>query len=435
MFSDHQSPLFWLFAVFFAVLPRPETLLAIQGFGLAAGGVALFRLSRQYFKKDHWAVALLPLLYWSYGPLRNANRFDFHPEVLMLPLFLWGVVWMHGHAWWRRLFGALAFLAATAAKESAGPVLAGVGFAWLIGGFAAVPAHPARRFLQKTGFILIVVGCAAFYFDVKIVPTFFGQGYQYAGLYERFGKDIISVFLSPVLKPDVFWPSIFGVARLKFLFWTLAPLGFIPLLNWRVFVAALPGYLMLFLSETDHRVNITYHYAIEPAVGLFLALPGAVTVLENLTKTRQKWRGWVTIWIVFWALAAFGRSEVFHIRQYQPTAHMKWLRHEFITSIYQNASIAATNALVPHLATRTWIHHLPGIHVKTPLSTSSSSALVDCVITDSALNNWFFDEAGKQDLMRDLTRHGYEEKLSCGTLKLYSVPGRVCLIRTPQCDR
>jgi len=77
LFSDHQSPLFWVLAPLFWLLPRPETLLAAQAFGLAAGGPALFYLGRAHFGRSHWASAALPWLYWPYLPLRNANAFDF----------------------------------------------------------------------------------------------------------------------------------------------------------------------------------------------------------------------------------------------------------------------------------------------------------------------------------------------------------------------
>ena len=89
LFLDHQAPLYWALAPLFWLVPRPETLLCLQAFGLAAGGPALFYLGRRHFGRGHWASAALPWLYWSYLPLRNANAFDFHPEFMMWPLFLW----------------------------------------------------------------------------------------------------------------------------------------------------------------------------------------------------------------------------------------------------------------------------------------------------------------------------------------------------------
>jgi len=56
LFSDHQSPLFWALAPLFALVPRPETLLFAQAFGLAAGGPALYYLARSRFGA-HWIGA------------------------------------------------------------------------------------------------------------------------------------------------------------------------------------------------------------------------------------------------------------------------------------------------------------------------------------------------------------------------------------------
>src|SRR6267143_28788 len=119
LFSDHQSPLFWVLAPLFWMIPRPETLLFAQAFGLAAGGPALFYLARSRLGREHWAPAALPWLYWPYLPLRNANAFDFHPEVFMLPLFLWAFAGFASERRWARGLGFLALVAALGAKESA----------------------------------------------------------------------------------------------------------------------------------------------------------------------------------------------------------------------------------------------------------------------------------------------------------------------------
>src|SRR5207249_5353053 len=177
---DHQSPLFWALAPLVWMIPRPETLLFAQALGLAAGGPALFYLARARLGRSHWASAALPWLYWPYLPLRNANAFDFHPEVFMLPLFLWAFAAFASERRWVKALGVLALIGALGAKESAAIVAVGLGIAW-----ALTSANSWRS--RWPGVALAAAGVALFFFDVKLVPRIFGGGYAYLGLYERFG--------------------------------------------------------------------------------------------------------------------------------------------------------------------------------------------------------------------------------------------------------
>ena len=102
LLADHQNyllyPLGWLFRLW----PSPEFLLLIQALGLASGGVALYLLARQRVGEGNQLAAFLPLAFWLGLPVRNVNRFDFHPEVLMLPFFLFAtgrLLVRGGHGW------------------------------------------------------------------------------------------------------------------------------------------------------------------------------------------------------------------------------------------------------------------------------------------------------------------------------------------------
>src|SRR5438105_4605356 len=132
----------------------------------------------------------MPWLYWCYLPLRNANAFDFHPEVFMLPLFLWAFARFASGKRWAQVLGAVALLGALAAKESAGVVLFGIGLAYAL----TSGAQSARA--RWMGVALAAAGVALFLFDVKVVPRLLGAHYDYTRLYKRFGGDIEDVFIA-----------------------------------------------------------------------------------------------------------------------------------------------------------------------------------------------------------------------------------------------
>src|SRR5207245_11687136 len=109
-------------------------------------------------------------------------------------------------------------------------------------------------------------------------------------------------------------------------------------------LAALRAHLLQFLSEGDQRVGIVFHYGIEPGAALFWALP------VGLAACAQRF-GWKHggAWMLFWAVAAFGASGVIH-----PSAYARRLAADVLPCLNQEVPMAASDALVPHLATRAW---------------------------------------------------------------------------------
>jgi hypothetical protein len=416
LFADHQSPLFWLLTPLFALVPRPETLLFAQAFGLAAGGPALYYLGRAQFGRGHWAPAALPWLYWCYLPLRNANAFDFHPEVFMLPLFLWAFAGFASERRAAKALGILALLGALAAKESAGVVAFGIGIAWALTG----GNYPRRN--PWPGIALAVAGVAVVLFDVRAVPRFFGEEYAYIGLYDRFGGGIVDVVLAPFTQPVYFFSQVLNGERLNFLFWTLGPLGFLPLVNWRAALAAIPPYLVLFLSEGDQRVRVVFHYGIEPGTALFWALPLGLAGFA----ARFGWR-WAGIWMFFWALACLGPSELERARNFRASDHARWLTARVLPCLNTQAPTAASDVLIPHLAARRWISY-PG-----DLRQRPSGEPVSCVVTDLELGNWPLGSGGVERALAALPGQGYREAWKCRSFSVYERGDAGCLRCVPNC--
>jgi len=418
LFLDHQSPVFWLWAPVFRMFPAPETLLITQSFLLASGGAAVWFLARPYLETapgtSKRILSALPWVYWAYPAIRSANAFDFHPESIILPAFLWGLAGMHSGRRSAQAAGAFALLIGLLGKESAGPILAGIGLAW---GCGAAPATVPRARGRIWGVAAILIGTGTFIFETHVIPQLMGGHYAYSSLY------------SSLSDPSVLASRLFGWARFKFLIFMLAPLGFLPLFGGRAAVAAVPGFLMLFLSDGDHRLNPIYHYGIEPAVGLFWALPLALSRIaageicfHRLTLDRAQ------LVLLICTLAFFGRSEMVRVRRNSPTDHDRWIRSELISALDPDAAIAASGSLVPHLALRPWVHHLP-------ILKKTDDRWVDCVVLDPSVGNWPLP--GDQLLAMPETLHelSYELEFRCGALSIWKHRDAVrsCLTRLPPC--
>ncbi len=419
LLADHQSYFALILAPFFALFPQAETLLFLQALGLASGGIALYLLAKQYCTKENPFLPLVPFFFWVYLPIRNANLFDFHPEIFLLPLFLFSIWLLQENTWRKRISGALFFLLALSTKESAGPVAVGVGIAWLLG---AAPM-PARSFTKKFAYFAVLSGSALFLFNVKIVPSFFQETYGYASVYGELGSNPLEILLSPFTHPLLFLERILGFSRLKFLFSLLAPLAFLPLLFPRALPAALPGLLMIFLTLGNQRVSTGFHYAIEPAVGILWAFAGALQ-----TKWLQEKKIFF-FFLAWWPLFFLGRSEAFQIRYFLAKTEKSWIRQTVVPALSPTASLAAPSALVPHLATRPWIHFLPEIQTK-------SGQPVDCIIWLPTVNNTPLDEAGEKSVRLSLAQ-SYTQEYFCPPTQLeiwrHKNFQESCLSQVPTC--
>ena len=419
LFQDHQSPVFWLWAPFYRIFPTPYFLLISQSFILASTGFAAWLVARPHL--SGWRLACVPLIVWMYLPLRNANAFDFHPEVALLPLSLFAIHAFEQKCWNRAwILFALALLC----KESAGPVWVGVALAFGI----------TRALSWRVVGVLILISVAHFYLCTTTVPALFGGAYvynaQYAHLTAGHGTGAMGLLRGFLSSPVLFQQQVLGKTRLVFLFWTLTGLAFLPLLSPKHWIAALPGYLILFLSAGDHRVNLNYHYGIEPAVGLIWAM---IWGLKNLREQVRpipfiNWTLHSWILVLFFVFLAHGRSESFRLRgeipaDSQARAHMEWLRSELLPKINPTLSLSASGSLVPHLANRPWVHHLPHLENAT------------CVLVDPAVNNWPLDTQSAQTLTTQLEALKFEEIYKCHDVHVYqkAAMGESCILEVPRC--
>jgi uncharacterized membrane protein len=437
LFRDHLTPTLWIVAPLFKLYPKPETLLVLQGTGVALGALPLYALGLQYApsasragsagqRVQSWVAASLPLIYWLYLPTRNGNAFDFHPDTLMLGLGLAAIAGFQSVKWSRRALGSLAFLLLLGCKESSGVVATGLGIAWMLG---AAPER-SREFCRRVGFALIPFGLAWFWIETRWIPErFFAETYAYSQAYAGFEPGLGGILLAPFQHPALFVERLLGPARLRFLFFTLGGLAFLPLFHWRAAVAAVPAYLMLFLTDGDHRVSLFYYYGTEASIPLFWALPlGMLRAAAWWAESRPRRLPLYafTAWVLFWPLALSGRSEMYRIRVHSPSERASWFRSELVPCVGAQ-SLAATSSLVPHLGGRPWAVALP--HLAGPNGPS-----VECVIEDSQADSWPLTAATRDALLKQLNQDGFREVFRCESVQVLERNSR-CLECIPRCFR
>jgi uncharacterized membrane protein len=245
-FLDHFSPALLLIVPFYAVVPRPETLLVFQTAALALGAWPIYLLARRYLVRSEerlvWVAA-----YVLSAPLAWITFYDFHE--ITLAVFPLGLA-MYFLATRRTIPLLLSLGASFLVKEELPLVAIGFGLALLV----------QRRW--QLGAFVAIASAVWFLVTLKlIIPSFAGGApYQYLGRYASLGTDEFEIARTLVLDPlrvlRVLVAGEWG-SKLAFVLTLFAPgLGLAIRSRWAVVPALIPlGYLLL----SDYGGQHTHH--------------------------------------------------------------------------------------------------------------------------------------------------------------------------------
>jgi uncharacterized membrane protein len=340
--GDHFSPIFYALAPLQWIAPGAVSVLLAQTVALAAGALALFAFARGRIGEG--PAAAFALLYLVNPSLHGINVRDIHPAAFAIPLIV-TAAWAFDAR--RYAWCALALVATLACREDA--AVAVVGFAvWL--------AVARKRWLVGSVLAIVAVGILAI--DIAwLMPRFLGvRHYDHLNRYRHLGDSLGQVLLSIAVRPWRWIGIVITPAKLVYLVAMLAPLGFLPLLGGRALAAVVPGLAMNLLSVDPKLINYQSQY--QAFVLPFLAL-AAVDGYARLTA----WLGERRVFGRHRAVSALGVAFVLSViltsRIVNDLGVNFWRlgpdqrsAYTLMARIPPEASVAAYERLVPHLATR-----------------------------------------------------------------------------------
>jgi len=351
--GDHLWISFALLAPLYRIWTSPTLLYLYQGFGLAAGGLAVYGLARCRLQ-SRTAAAVPVILYWCYPGLIYTAQENFHPEAIgstWLLLALWAEESRHARLYW--LAVALALLT----KEDIALYM--IGFA----------AYAFLRGERRRAIVLALVSVGYFVLAMKVLlPAFNGVGffrasggYWFSALAAN--KTNPTFYLNAFLRPD-------GQTYAWDLLW---PVVFLPLAHPVMLVLlAAPAFVVNNLAGA-YLVSVHYHYLYGIIPGIFAATVATLATLERLATRwlRPTWlRRTVSVVALGLILLPTVRFQVLHrqssdsyagmARRLRPYDSEKvHLIHEIIARIPEDAKVSASHNLVPFLANRDWIFMFP----------------------------------------------------------------------------
>ncbi|MBM0743071.1 DUF2079 domain-containing protein [Phormidium sp. CLA17] len=335
--GDHAAWIFYPLAGLYWLYPNVHWLFAVQALSLALGVLPTYHLAKQAGLREQQALAIATA-YLLYPLIFNLNLFDFHPEVIALPLILTAV-------WLARADLLLGFVicivVALGCRDALALTVAAMGV-WLIV-FEKRPLY---------GAIAFVAGLVWFYLATHVIlPYFQTAGVLGLALYAELGNSIPEIALNLVLKPDVVLRRVMTFSNLGYLVilcvplaWGLAPRHFAPL------VAAVPQLAMNLLSEKEVQKNLVHQYSL-PILPFMLLVVIASLAADDTWIQRPKT-------IVLWSLVAFmalGQWHLFGTRYLSKLSTWQATRSA-IAHVTTENSVLAPAALTPHLSHRSTIN-------------------------------------------------------------------------------
>ena len=328
--GDHVSPIILLLAPLYRLMPDPRLLLVLQAVVLASGALPLALLARRRLSVNPYLLSLvLALIFLTYPALGFVNRFEFHEEVLVVPLLLAAFLALESR---RAGWMSLALLLALLCKEDVGLTVAAFGvFAWWRARSWPPAGDQARRGsnrrMKTIGLAWAGAGVVwSLVALLVIIPAFRSAPSDTLARYSWLLAGPADVLGNPgrILQHLLADPR-----RLWMLVKFLLPLGFTSLLSPAVLVS-LPAVAVNWLAGNLYQSSIYFHYAAATIPVVFAAaVYGTERVLARggegkegtegkegkLGKEGKEGRGaLVVVWLVGCALLALSFDQFWQPR-------------------------------------------------------------------------------------------------------------------------
>lgn len=372
LLADHFSPLLALLAPVYGLWPDPRNLLLIQAVAAAACVFPIYRLAQ--FKTGSNALGLaFAAAFVLYLPVRNAVRFDFHSEVLAMPLWLWSFYWLIQNR--LRLAGSALFVALLS-KEGAAPVVFALGF-------YAFFFRRARLF----GVFWMLVSVLYFFTVIHVlIPRFFGEAYFYLDAnFLAWKREGAGALLRHLLQPET----------VSYLIKIYGPLAFLSVLDFPAFLLTGPAIVQNLTARNEMVRSIFFQYT------AFLTPFVFISAIDGAAKLRSKTLALYLILIPSFLMT--GVSEYYVLKIHQDKRQPGYAAIQaMLREIPAEASLRTHEFFAPHAAHRKEIHIYENNHPREGGSEKARKAQY-VVVAD-----WLLGDDGARQI-GELKARGYQE--------------------------
>jgi uncharacterized membrane protein len=372
--GQHFTPALMIWLPIYALFPSPVTLSVLHLTLITLGGLMLYVLALRHV--DRPLAGAIAATYYGANAVVGPTWGNFH-DICQLPLFVFVALWaMETRRWWLYWLMAIAIVMV---REDAGVSLFGIG-AYLI----VSRRHPGKGIatcVLAFGYMLVLTNVFMPFFSADISERFMMERFgQYATGDEATTIEIIWGILSNPFRliSELLTPFDRTIA---YLLGQGLPLMFVPfasIASWTI--AGVPLFKLL-IAKGDSVLVINIRYAMTIVPGLFYGAILWWSSHQDQFKrrgVRRLWVGCVTLSLLFTVTSNPNRTLYFLIPDsFEPRVHVglvqQWQHaravHSVIDRVPDEASVAATTYIIPHLSSRREILRFPQYQLLTDRGT------------------------------------------------------------------
>ena len=278
-FAVHISPIFYLMLPFYKFLPHVETLEVLQIWVVFSAVIAL-RLLLKRLNLSKPINSLIIAWFVLIPVMTTAGGYHLHENCFLVPLIIWLFYFISSEQKWKILLVTLLLLFV---KEDAFIYVVSIGLYFLFQKRFSLSSQ-TKKWIILADFILPVL---YFALGLYLLNTY-GEG----GMVSRFepylleGENgILSVLKNLILHPTYVFSKLLIARKLGYLFFVLAPLVFLPLIQrtWSSYLLSLPLIVINLLPDWPYQYDIGFQYSYGSQTLLFIM---ALLALEDLKEHK-----------------------------------------------------------------------------------------------------------------------------------------------------
>lgn len=331
--GDHAAWIHYILALPYKIYPSVYWLFIIQSLALALGALPTWYLAMQAGLKESQAMAIATA-YLLYPVVFNGNLFDFHPEVIAVPLLLSAVLAarLENIAWFCvciiLTLGCKAVLSLTVVAMGIGLML-----------------FEKKRLC---GLLAIILGSAWFIIATKlIIPAFSGAEAAAVGRYSYLGNSVFEIAKNLIFQPGLIFSKIFSLDNFGYLILLSAPIIWgLSTASLKPLIGAIPCVALNLIADYQAQKDLVHQYTLPALPFLILAVIASLAVGKGLLQNK---RG-IIIWslITFLCLAKFTHFT----GKYLESIDNLPATREAISLVKNQGSVYTTAQITPHLSNR-----------------------------------------------------------------------------------
>ncbi len=348
--GNHAAWSVYALALLYKIYPSVYWLLLVQAVALSLGALPIWHLARLAGLREGQALAM-SAVYLLYPVVYNTNLFDFHPEVMGVPVLIGAIL---AACLGRVLWFTLAILFVLGCKAVLSLTVTAVGF-WLL-------VFEKKR---VCGAIALIAGIGWFIIVTQLViPGFSGEEAAAVSRYSYLGDSVLEIVKNLFLKPGPIFKVVFSLDNLKYLIllfapviWGLSPQRLTPL------VGAIPTLVLNILSDSPAQRNLVHHYSLPALPCLLVAVISSLAAGRGANWgcgfTSPKLALWlrsgraIALWslVAFLALAKYGYFGSIYLDSLDTCQATR----EAIAQVQAKGGVLTTAEIAPHLTHRSLV--------------------------------------------------------------------------------